>query len=420
MDNKKVIIVCYTFPPSPGIGGRRWVKFAKYFKAKGIDVKIICAKSENKNDVSQWCSDLDTLHNDIIYQDTNAPYYIANKSPKTFFGKILYRWHHLKDLIKHKGYIYDSSLNWKPILQSKIVELYKQGYNNVIVTGGPFESCVQVAELKKTWPQLNVIVDFRDFWTTNETSFSYKYLTDKRMFTEKLKEKFIVENVDYVVSVYDELTDYFKQKVNRKDLKFLTIPNGFDELDFQALESVNEFSVANLNVVFTGTYYDTAFDLFKSFIMEFTNLKNNNFDVFERIHFHFYGYVPSSVKNIVNELSIKNIHFYGTIPLNEVYSKIKYADACCVFLTDDYSFSFSTKFYEYLSQKKPILVFSNGGIAGEFVEQKKIGFNLVAGNIENGLLKIYEEKESMRFNEDFDISSYNISNLADRFIEILK
>ena len=46
--------------------------------------------------------------------------------------------------------------------------------------------------------------------------------------------------------------------------------------------------------------------------------------------------------------------------------------------------------------------------------------NLVAGNIENGLLKIYEEKESMRFNRDFDIYSYNISNLADRFIEILK
>ena len=59
--NKKVLIVCYSFPPYPGIGGRRWAKFSKYIKLLGTEVFVISSKNPF-NEKSNWTTDIEGIN----------------------------------------------------------------------------------------------------------------------------------------------------------------------------------------------------------------------------------------------------------------------------------------------------------------------------------------------------------------------
>ena len=68
--SKKILIISYTFPPSSKVGGRRWVKFAKYFVKNNNDVRIITSKNKNE---SGWLKDYDYLKPRITEISFNYP-----------------------------------------------------------------------------------------------------------------------------------------------------------------------------------------------------------------------------------------------------------------------------------------------------------------------------------------------------------
>ncbi len=111
-----------------------------------------------------------------------------------------------------------------------------------------------------------------------------------------------------------------------------------------------------------------------------------------------------------------HIFFHHKISLKEVYEKISNASACLLFLTDDLNFSFSTKFYEYLSQKKPIMVFSKPGKTGEFVEQHHIGKQMNENNLAEVLRSLPDENY---YSKALDISEFDVRTLARQYITLL-
>ena len=81
--NKKVLIVCYSFPPYPGIGGRRWAKFAKYLYRNGYNVNVISSKNK-ADENSQWKTDIEEYSNNIDYIESNYPFYLGI-NPKSIY-----------------------------------------------------------------------------------------------------------------------------------------------------------------------------------------------------------------------------------------------------------------------------------------------------------------------------------------------
>jgi hypothetical protein len=47
---KTILIICYGFPPFPGIGGRRWAKFSKYLSSYGFNINVIASKNPFKTE----------------------------------------------------------------------------------------------------------------------------------------------------------------------------------------------------------------------------------------------------------------------------------------------------------------------------------------------------------------------------------
>jgi hypothetical protein len=53
---KKAVVINFTLPPYPGIGGRRWAKFCKYLNREGVDLYLIAAHRASVG-YSPWLND---------------------------------------------------------------------------------------------------------------------------------------------------------------------------------------------------------------------------------------------------------------------------------------------------------------------------------------------------------------------------
>ena len=226
-------------------------------------------------------------------------------------------------------------------------------------------------------------------------------LTDIYGVGPKKAEELVAKGFDKIITVADEMGEYFVKKYLLKTDSVQTINNGFDYDDFR----VNHNHTSNHTIVFTGTLYEKALDSFLIFFNQLNTLKTE-------YTFHFYGEVHESILPYFK--GSDKLFYHEKIALNLVYEKIAESDACLLFLTDDLTFSFSTKFVEYLSQNKPILVFSKPGKTGEFVNQNKLGFQMDNSNL-NDVLNLLKNNNP----STYEISSFDVKNLTYKLIDLL-
>ena len=86
---KKILIVTHIFPPTPGIGGRRWAKFAKYLSKTGNEVSVISAENHSI-EKSQW--EKDVLDSGIQVHRLPLLYpEILGTNPNSVFQKLHYK-----------------------------------------------------------------------------------------------------------------------------------------------------------------------------------------------------------------------------------------------------------------------------------------------------------------------------------------
>lgn len=406
----KLLIISFVFPPMPGVGGRRWAKFAKYLHRAGVDVHVLAA--ENFLDgTSAWGPDIQELDGRITYLPSKYPAALG-KVPASIPEKLSYRLALAKVKAKVKGNYYDRSAHWIETVKQKTEELVKSGFNNVLITGGPFHTCAHIpAFFKDRYPDVNVILDFRDPWTTNKTAFGFTSLSAERFQKERQLEQKALGNADFVIAVSQEMLDDFAKSVN-EDVnagKYACIPNGYDPEDIpNDLGSENE----NLRFVFTGTVYRQSHKAFKLF-SDFMNSTD------AKVEADIYGDFPVEFNAILPEKD--NIRIHSRIPLQQVYREINNSMGCLLFLTEDLGYSLSTKFYEYLAVGKPLIVCSNGGGTGEFVESQGLGVSITCPEDFSKLKDILDGKFTLNTEKrDLLLQQFNVETLSRAVINLLQ
>jgi hypothetical protein len=146
----KILFVWYSFPPNPGLGGRRWAKSSKYITKSRHYVEVINAKLRTDK-LSTRSKDAQLLRkkNHAHSLPTGYPE-IIKKIPETLFQKIQYRLslEYLK--LKAKGNLYNKSSLWHlnliPFVQKKLVK----AFDTIICTAAPFHYLGEVAQLFHT------------------------------------------------------------------------------------------------------------------------------------------------------------------------------------------------------------------------------------------------------------------------------
>lgn len=236
MEQKKILIITYYWPPAGGPGVQRWLKFAKYLPDFGWKPIIYTPENPSYPLLDETLMKDVPENIDIVRTKIWEPYQLAeklNKSNKKFkagqfdVGKNQSWKSKLSIWVRGNFFIPDARVFWvKPSIQ--FLEKYiKENKIDTIVTSGPPHSLHLIGlGLKNKFSNLKWIADFRDPWT--EISY-YKHLKLTKSSDKKHRqlESAVFKNADITLATsYTDAENFRKAGANA-----FCITNGFDESD---------------------------------------------------------------------------------------------------------------------------------------------------------------------------------------------
>ncbi|MBL7912820.1 MAG: hypothetical protein JNJ41_17285 [Bacteroidia bacterium] len=371
----KVLIICYSFPPHPGIGGRRWAKFSKTLSAKGYEIFIVGA-SNFSNSTSFWSKDVEKEK--IKIKTFEFKFQKIIKYPKSvlekFVRKIVLS---VINITKYNADIITSLPNknvWNGI--SDLIE--KEKIKKVIVSGDPY-LFYYASKLKKKL-DFELTLDYRDLWNDHTFYDTKVKLSARQKQYFELAENFAVNNCDKIIFVDEYIKSVVEKRITSKTVSTFVIHNGFDKDDLAA--GVNEKTQNEvINVFFAGSISSDLNAALIEFVSAFEKLSKIDSSLYNKFFISIFGEMDHALVRKIAEFKLANLNIENkTLNIGEYYEQLKKIDIGLVILSDEYKNSFVTKFTDYLFYEKYIAVLGFKGYFTEYVEKQNIGLGFDASD----------------------------------------
>jgi glycosyltransferase involved in cell wall biosynthesis len=416
--SKKLLVILYTFPPFPGVGGRRWAKFSKYLAQRDYNIHVLCSENPYKEQ-SLWVNDVKHSQIKTHILPVNYPGVMLHGA-KSMFDKISYRLWKIYFSMYSKGVVFERTMFWEKQLLQKASSLIEQeGITNLIVSIPPYRLGSYSIKLKQKYPHINFIVDYRDPWTDNKSFHGFKDISTSRLTYEKEIENNLIASADSIVSVSNDMTKDLKTR-SIKPEKVITIPNGYDPDDIMPDKKVTKTDV--IKFVYAGTLYNDLEYIITPLINYLKKLKAEGNEIFTRLQFEFYGSINAELKEKLITANLGCVLINAAVPLNEMQKILNDSSFCILITPPDYSVVFNTKFCEYLANRKPIILFTYPCESSDFLVANKLGFHINPANIESDLNKFFSEMDNViaNFNYAFDLTPFSVPYLTSQIEKLLK
>lgn len=401
-DVKKVLIVCYSFPPNAGVGGRKWAKTAKYLLKIGWEVHILM-KQPAIQDNSPWTADTKGC---IVH--SIIPHYpeIISREPEEIIEKIWYRLALLRLKFITSSNYYDRAVLLENDFGRKLMDIiHCHQINNLIVTGAPFSLLYYAAKEKVNHPELKFIADIRDSWLS-ENFYGFGLLSNKRREIEKQRLIEVLNTADKTFVPYETMLNEY-QKLGTTDSAIEVLPHAVD--DAMILPRRKQMGIS---LVHFGSHYHNLNGIFSELavcLQEQTEIKLN-----------FYT-KDFKYKNIFEAMDVLNVNciYNNIVAENRVFEILSESTAAVLF-TPDYMKDFiSTKYLENAAARIPMIVIGKKGIAADFVINNRLGIFISENEIVEKLPEITELIDKLDYNENFDINPFLFSKQAEKIAELL-
>ena len=369
MPNKKIVLLCWDFPPNDGIGGRRWAKMAKWLLKSGYEIHVIKSKSKNGNKNSAWLSDVNSNQIHIYEVETYWPVKWLNSKGNYICDKLKHKFAALYLNFFVNGTMYDKAIGKESDvvkLVSKIIKLNK--IKNVIVTGAPFNLIYYAAKIKLIFPTIFVLADYRDPWL-NAVNYGMKNLSAKNKLAEQNKQNLVFETIDVITAPNTFLLNDIKSTYtgsNSIKANFVELPHAYDEDDFLVIDTLKKPNINVLKIVYAGSIYLGS----EKYLKEFINQINNyNSKTEHLVELEIYTDDYKSFSQFQNAA----ISIQPSIG-KEIFKIISEADYVLILLADHNKDFKTTKFYEFLPFQKPYLYIGSLGEVAKNIGDDEMGF----------------------------------------------
>ena len=252
MNQKKLLIITYYWPPAGGPGVQRWLKFVKYLP--DFDIQPIVYVPENPTypivdeGLLKEVSDKAIILKNRIFEPYQFAGFLSKKETKKISSGIIpaaQKQSFLeKTLLWVRGnlFIPDARFFWVNPSVKYLKKYIQENQIDTIVTSGPPHSLHLIGlELKQSL-NINWLADFRDPWTTigYHKALKLSSYADKK---HRQLEKAVLNGADTIIVT---------SKTTKAEFKLLThtpievITNGYDVENVAKLPLDDKFTMAHI------------------------------------------------------------------------------------------------------------------------------------------------------------------------------
>ena len=388
MENKKILIITYYWPPAGGPGVQRWLKFVKYLPDFSIQPIVYIPENPtypivDENLVNEVSDKAIVLKNKIFEPYQLASFLSKNKTKKISSGIIpnkkkqsfldkTFLW------IRGNLFIPDARVFWvKPsvsYLEKYIVE------NNIdtIITSGPPHSLHLIGLELKQKLNLKWFADFRDPWTTIGYHKSLR-LSSFAAKKHKSLEHQVLNSADTII-VTSKTTKTEFEAITTKPIAVIT--NGYDteQVEKQTLDS--KFSLAHIGSFLSARNPSILWESLTELIQEIPAFKSH-------LEIKLIGAVSQEVLETITQFGLNPyLNNLGYVSHNEAIAHQRKSQVLLLIEIDseDTKSIIPGKLFEYLVSNRPIIAI--GPQDSDFAD--------IITRTNTGVFLIYSEKMKLK------------------------
>jgi glycosyltransferase involved in cell wall biosynthesis len=366
-----VLLITYVFPPGGGIGVPRALAYAKYLPALQCRLSILAPSKPSLRDDDPelcklvppevvvhraWSPELPFALRDRVWKNAAVA---ASQAP----GRKLFRW------LAQYMLFPDPQTIWVPFALRKARRIVRQeSIDTVILNVPPFSTLKIGVALKKKFPHLTLISDFRDDWVGYYLRNIDAPCKEKERRALALEAAAVAAST-YVSTVTEKWVSQFRKRYPKEPAgKFICTSNGFDRDMFQNLPRCPR-KKGKVVITYFGTVHNNRIYSPANYLNALESLPT---EICSQIETHFIGRVVPDALPLLKRTKACVV-LTGFMPKLKGLRCLQESDFVLLIATD--AGSHAGKLFDYLGCGKPILALSpQGGEIDQLLQRTKTGW----------------------------------------------
>lgn len=360
MANRKLLLVSYLFPPAGGIAVQRALSLAKYLPQNGFEVHILKARNAavpvmDPGLLRQVPSSVqvhEAFTPEIPFQVRHKIWQLLGRRGGTAPAGQTHKQSLVRRLIQHV-LCPEPEVLWAPFavrVARKVVR--RHAIDAVMITAPPFSAFLVGNALKREFPHLKLISDFRDEWLDFYLKdFEFQSGERTRRCAAEIERETVTLS-DLIVAVTPSTLETMRRRYPElPEKKWACVANGYDPEAFSGFQA-RRHNGDRMVVTHVGTAYKTASPRY--YLDALDALPE---EIRSRIETRFVGRVSAGEERVL-ESRRSPVKILGFMPQVQALRQIEETDYLLLTMTND--ISLPGKLFEYLATGKPILALTPG------------------------------------------------------------
>lgn len=421
---KRILLLTYYWPPDNSSGVQRWAYFSHFLQKEGFHLDVVTVnpkKASYKNTDDSFMTlvsaiptyttstfELLKVYSLLTTGDTKKGIPRGSVDHKKGVFKKIATW------MKANFFVPDARVGWNKYAYSTAKE-HITNHTIVITTGPPQSTHLIGLKLKKRFPDITWLADFRDPWLelySNQNQPQSKWAARRNM---KL-ENTVLNKADIVTTIGPSLAKLLQNKVKDKS-KIHYFYNGYDA---QKMDNITPLKSTKFTITFIGLLapeYET--DGYIKALSTLLATKSHG-----DITLQLAGNIAPSFLEQVKSIPNLEVDYLGFIPHIHSLQLMKSASVLFTILPTQPQdeIIISGKLMEYLAANKPILCMGNKkGDAAALIKKCNAGL-VVSHNESDAMVKFINQCYSNEFilKKDKHISAYSREQVSVQLATLLK